>query len=134
MNEFNGSPDQVVQALLDGIAAGPTAELASLYAEDAIVELPYASPGGLRLQGREQIRQHFERAAGAPFRLTPERLTLHRTHDDEVVIAEYDYAGEVIRTGQRFTVSNVQIVRVRAGLIQRSRDFHDHAGMAAALR
>lgn len=134
MSEIIGSADHVVRALLDGIAAGPTEELACLYAEDAVVELPYAKPGGLRLQGRDQIRQHFARAAAAPFRLTPERLTVHRTRDDEVVIAEYDYAGEVLATGRRFTVSNVQLVRVRAGWIQHSRDFHDHAGMSAALR
>lgn len=67
-------------------------------------------------------------------RLTPERVTIHETTDPEVVIAEYDYRGEVKATGHVFVVSNVQIVRVRDGRIIRSRDFHDHAAMAAALR
>jgi ketosteroid isomerase-like protein len=33
-----------------------------------------------------------------------------------------------------FVVANVQIMRVRDGLIVNSRDFHDHAGLAAAAR
>jgi ketosteroid isomerase-like protein len=51
-----------------------------------------------------------------------------------VVVAEYDYQGEMTSTGRSFIVANVQIVRVRDGLIVRSRDFHDHAGMAARAR
>ena len=128
------TPEAVVEKLLAGIAQGPSAELAELYAEDAVVELPYAKPGGLRLQGRDEVRAHFARASQAPMRLVPENVTLHRTSDPEVVIAEYDYRGEAKATGRRFVVSNVQIVRVQNGLIVRSRDFHDHAAMAAALR
>jgi ketosteroid isomerase-like protein len=49
-----------------------------------------------------------------------------------VVIAEFDYEGQVIATGRTFRVSNVQVVRVRDGLIVESRDYHDHFAMAAA--
>jgi uncharacterized protein len=130
------TPDasRVVEQLLASIAAGATPALAELYAESAVVELPFAQPGGLRLVGREQLAQHFTRAGRAPFRLRPINLTLHETTDPEVVVAEYDYQGEVTSTGRSFLVSNVQIVRVREGLIVSSRDFHDHAGMTAAAR
>lgn len=134
MGREEKSPRTVVQQLLDGIAAGPSAALAELYSPDAEVELPFAKPGGLTLRGREALRQHFERAARAPMRLVPQRVVLHQTEDPEVVIAEYDYRGEVPSLGRSFEVANVQIVRVRAGLIVSSRDFHDHAAIAAALR
>lgn len=87
----------------------------------------------LRLQGRAEIRRHFTGAGQIPLRLVPERVVLHETVDPEVVIAEYDYRGEVTTTGHTFTVSNVQVVGVRDGLIITSRDFHDHAGLAAAV-
>ena len=128
------TPREVVERLLAGIAAGATPALAELYAESAVVELPYAQPGGLRLVGREQLAQHFARAGRAPFRLRPANVTLHETTDPEVVVAEYDYQGETTSGGKEFVVANVQIVRVRDGLIVSSRDFHDHAAMAAAVR
>jgi uncharacterized protein len=127
-------PQAVVEQLLAGIAVGPSPVLADLYAEDAVVELPFARPGGLLLTGRAEIRQHFVNAAGAPLRLTPVEVTMHSTTDPELIVAEYDYDGQVLPKGRRFRVANVQIVRVRAGLIVASRDFHDHAGLAAAVR
>jgi ketosteroid isomerase-like protein len=128
------SPRDVIERLLAGIAAGATPALADLYAESAVVELPFAQPGGLRLVGRQQVAQHFARAGRAPFRLRPIDVQLHQTTDPEVVVAEYDYQGEIISTGATFVVANVQIVRVRDGLIVSSRDFHDHAAMASAAQ
>ena len=128
------SPCEVIERLLAGIAVGAAPALAELYAESAVVELPFAQPGGLRLLGREQLAQHFARAGRAPFHLRPINVKLHQTTDPEVVVAEYDYQGEITSTGGKFVVANVQIVRVRDGLILSSRDFHDHAGMAAAAR
>jgi ketosteroid isomerase-like protein len=128
-----GRPARVVQRLLEGIAAGPTPDLANLYHIDAVVELPFAGDGGLRLEGRTAIREHFARAARAPMELLPVEITLHQTVDPEVVVAEYQYAGRATMTGRSFVVSNVQIVRVRGGRIIASRDFHHHAAMAAAM-
>jgi len=123
----------VVRRLLEGIAAGPTPALSDLYDADAVVELPFARPGGLRLEGRPAISEHFARAAQVPLRLLPVDVTLHLTADPDVVIAEYQYDGTAIATGRSFVASNVQIVHVRNGLIVSSRDFHDHAAMASAL-
>jgi ketosteroid isomerase-like protein len=122
-----------VERLLAGMATGASADMADLYAEDAVVELPFATPGGLRLDGRAAIREHFRRAGASPLRLRPTRLRLHETLDPAVIVAEYDYEGEVTTTGTTFVVANVQIITVRDGLIFASRDFHDHAAIAAAL-
>jgi ketosteroid isomerase-like protein len=87
----------------------------------------------LTLAGKNAIRQHFARAAKAPFRLEPFDLRLHLTQDDpELVVAEYQYRGEVPASGTTFVAANVQVVRVRDGLIISSRDYHDHAVMATA--
>jgi hypothetical protein len=74
------SPRQVVEQLLAGIAAGPSASLAALY----------AAPGGLWLRGREEIRQRFARAGRMPLWHEPERVVVHETADPELVIAEYE--------------------------------------------
>jgi ketosteroid isomerase-like protein len=123
----------VVERLLAGMAEGPSGALAELYAEDAVVELPFAGPTGLRLEGRAALRAHFERARDLTLRLVPVRVRLHETKDESIIVAEYDYEGEVTTTGAKFVVANVQIVTVRDGLIVASRDLHDHAAIAAAL-
>jgi ketosteroid isomerase-like protein len=124
----------VVAELLARIAAGPSEALADLYAPDAIVELPFARPGGLRLTGRAEIRAHFGRAAAGSVWFTPVDVVLYETHDPEVVVAEYDARIEAPGGGHAVVVSNVQIVTVRAGLIARSRDFHDHQALTAESR
>jgi uncharacterized protein len=57
---------------------------------------------------------------------------VHDTGDPEVVIAEFDYDGQVTTTGHSFRVANVQMLRVRNGKIVSSRDYHDHLAIAAA--
>jgi uncharacterized protein len=130
----NQSPRRVVESLLAGIAAGPNAALAELYAPDAVVDIVFARPGGLRLEGRAALAEHFARVARTPLRLTPEHVVFYETVDPELVIVEYDYRGEGTETGRTFVASNVLIVRVRDGLILTSRDYHDHGAIAAALR
>ena len=130
----NQSPRRVVERLLEGIAAGASSVLAELYAPDAVVDIVFAKPGGLRLEGRAALADHFGRVARTPIRLTPEHVVFYETVDPELAIVEYDYRGEGTETGRTFVASNVLIVRVRDGLILASRDYHDHGAIAAALR
>jgi ketosteroid isomerase-like protein len=107
--------------------------MAALYAEDAVVELPFNRPAPLRLDGRRQLEQRNQAARGLPLELRPEHLVIHETTDPELVVAEFDYLGRVTTTGRAFRVSNVLVVRVRNGQIVASHDYHDHAALAEAL-
>jgi uncharacterized protein len=126
------SPRSVFESLLQGISAGTWDGLADLYAEDAVVELPFAPSPPARLEGREAIRAHFAAASG-PLTLQASNVVMHDTGDPEVVIAEFDYDGQVSTTGRSFRVANIQVLRVRNGHIVSSRDYHDHPAIAAAL-
>lgn len=132
MSEATG-PRAVFERLCAGISAGRWRELAALYAEDAVVEQPFANPPR-RIDGRDAVHAHFCAAAGGPLRLTARNVVVHETADPEVIVAEFDYDAVVTTTGRAFTTGNVQVLRVRDGLIAASRDYHDHAGLAAALR
>ncbi|MCP9976671.1 nuclear transport factor 2 family protein [Actinomadura madurae] len=58
------SPREVFARLGEGISAGRWDELAALYAEDAVVEQPFAPPPAPpRLEGRATLDRHFRRAA-----------------------------------------------------------------------
>jgi ketosteroid isomerase-like protein len=127
------SPQQVLERLMQGIADQAWHGLDALYAEDAVVEHPFALPVPTRITGRAAIRTHFDQFAAAPLRLQVRNMVVRATADPEVVVAEWDYDGVVTTTGRAFRVSNVQVSRVRAGKIVDSRDYHNHAMMASVM-
>ncbi len=127
------SPCRVLESLLQGISDERWNDLADLYAEDAVVEMPFAPSGPMRLQGREAVRAHFAAAAEGPLKLQASNVVVHDTGDPEMVIAEFDYHGQVTTTGRSFRVSNILVLRVRDSQIVSSRDYHNHLAIAAAL-
>jgi uncharacterized protein len=127
------SPRSVLESLLQGISDGKWNDLADLYAQHAVVEMPFTPSPPTRLEGREAIRAHFATAAGGPLRVQASNVVVHDTGDPEVVIIEFDYDGQVSTTGRSFRVSNIQVLRVRNGQIVSSRDYHNHLAIAAAL-
>ncbi|MGW2309368.1 nuclear transport factor 2 family protein [Actinomadura luteofluorescens] len=129
------SPREVFARLSAGISAGRWHELAALYAEDAVVEQPFAlPPAPPRLEGRAAIDRHFRAAARGPLELRARDVLVHDTADPEVIVAEFGYDGRVTASGRAFRVANIQVLRVRDGLIAETRDYHDHPGFARALR
>jgi ketosteroid isomerase-like protein len=113
------------EALLD--------ELAGLYAERTDVRHPFAPLGDQPLRSRAQLRAHFARAGAgnAAERFEPVGVTVHRTEDPEVVIAELTYEGSA--GGREFAIPAIFVVRVRDGEIVESRDYGDHVGLARAF-
>ncbi|MFI6149112.1 nuclear transport factor 2 family protein [Streptomyces sp. NPDC051109] len=127
------SPREVSQELLERIGAGRYSELAELYADDAVVETVFEPVGPRRFEGRAVIEERFAQvAAGSPLELTPADVVIRGTDDPEVVVAEWDYRVHHRVTGRTFTSANIQVLRVRDGLIVGSRDFHDHLALVLA--
>ena len=127
------SPQYILEVLIRGIAERDFERLHELYAEDTVVEHPFALPAPHRSEGRAALRAHFAAFAAAPLRLQVHDWVVHTTADPEVVVAQWDYEGVVTTTGRAFRVSNVLVSRVRDGLIVESRDYHNHAMMAAVM-
>jgi ketosteroid isomerase-like protein len=125
------TPRAVFERLSRGISDGRWHDLAELYAEDAVAEQPFAvAPAPGRLEGRETIRAHFAGAERMGLRLTARNVVVHQTTDPEVIVAEFDYA---ITAGEStFTAANIQVLRIRDGLIRATRDYHDHLTLARA--
>ncbi|MEU2834542.1 nuclear transport factor 2 family protein [Streptomyces lavendulae] len=127
------SPREVFQKLIEGIGAGRYTELAELYAEDAVVETVFAPVGPRRFVGRAVLGERFAQvAASSPLELTPANVVVRETDDAEVVVAEFDYHVLHRDTGRTFEAANIQVLRVRDGLIVSSRDYHDHLALAVA--
>jgi ketosteroid isomerase-like protein len=123
------TPREVFQKLHTGITTGVVAGLAELYAEDAVVEIVFDPAGRRRIEGREALRERFAQVGDSlPFQLTSKNLVIRETDDPEVIVAEYDYLAKANGVDRTFEAANIQVVRVRDGLVVHSRDFHDHVG------
>ena len=129
----SASPQEVLERLINGISQQRWQALHELYAQDALVEYPFALPVPARLDGREAIRRYFAAVARMPLELRARNITVHQTSDPEVVIAEWDYDGLITTTGRSFQVSNIQVSTVRNGQIVASRDYHNHLMLAEVL-
>jgi ketosteroid isomerase-like protein len=125
------SPRDVFAALSDGISEGRFGELSALYAEDAVVEHPQAVPRPTRLTGRAAVHERFTGTLAGALRLKRKNVVVHETTDPEVIVAEYDYDAESTETGKTDVTANIQVLRVRDGLIVHSRDYHDYLRLAA---
>lgn len=126
------SPRTVFERLIRGITAGDWDRLPDLYAEDAVVDLPFALPRPVHLVGRAQIRAHFAAASQVRLRFVVRKMVVHETADPQTIIAEYDYEATATDSGRSFVVPNIQVLRMRDGLIASSRDFHHHVALAQA--
>lgn len=122
------TPREVFDRLSEGISGGRWEELSALYAEDAVVEHPQRVPRPSRIEGRKIIHEHFTQRL-SQMRLKRHNAVVHETTDPEVIVAEFDYTAEA--AGKTCELSNVQMLRIRDGLIVRSRDYHDYLRLAA---
>jgi uncharacterized protein len=119
------SPTDVLAQRRRLTLSGDADGLADLYAPDAVIESPFAPPGTpARLDGREAIREYSRHVMALPLRLDDYEVTeLYQTQDPEVVIAEVHAKATLTTTGQSFTTTSIQILRIRAGQIVLFRDF-----------
>lgn len=124
------SPREVFERHRRAITGRAWSEVAQLYADDAVVELPFNLPQPLRLVGREQLHARFVAGSRLPIEVEMRNLVIHQTDDPEVIVAEFDYDGRSTVSGREFSVANVIVMRVRDGLIVSSRDYHNHAVLA----
>jgi uncharacterized protein len=121
------SPREVFLALVNGVAEGRWEDLPNLYAEQTHVVHPFDPLRAPALRSRDELREHF-RPTGAGPRLDrrPVDITIHETADPEVIVAEFQYQGTNLDTGEPFSVPAIFVLRVRDGEIVESRDYFDH--------
>lgn len=121
------SPREVFLALVNGVAEGRWEELPDLYAEQTDVVHPFDPLRAPALRSRDELREHFAPTGTGPhLRRRAAGITIHETTDPEVIIAEFEYQGTVVETGEPFAQPGIFVLRVRDGEIVSSRDYFDH--------
>ncbi|HEU0113534.1 MAG TPA: nuclear transport factor 2 family protein [Thermomicrobiales bacterium] len=131
------SPRDVLARALDRVRAYDLEGFADLFAEDGVIDYPFAPAGALRrLQGREEIRRVLREAAAIPRRAGRRvtkiaSLVVHQTTDPETIVAEFALEGEIVATGKSYRLPYIQVLRVRDGRIVSLRDYIDYPTLTA---
>jgi uncharacterized protein len=122
------SPRQTVERLLQAIISPDPGDAADCYAPAFVIEMPFA-PAPLyppRIEStREETRARFRAGTSARRYQRLSDVIIHETADPEVVIAEYQLHGEIVRAAEPFSQRFVMVLTIRDGQIVHSRDYTD---------
>lgn len=125
------SNEDVLRAAFDAIGDADVDALASIYAEDYVLVMPYAKPEAVRIEGRDAVLPYLARAFETfRFRLT---ITSVAELADGDLVAEYTSEGSVVPTGKRYANSYVGIWRFRDGQVVSTKEWYDPMISAEAL-
>lgn len=130
------SPREVVEQVRLMVAGEASADFADLFAEDGVMEYPFAMPGRPReLRGRDAIRRYFAAAAASrsAFEMDGVEALVRETDDPEVVICEIEHHGRSTVTGQPYRFRALGVIRVRNGEIVSYQDYMDSIALARLL-
>ncbi|MEZ7128667.1 nuclear transport factor 2 family protein [Nonomuraea sp. AD125B] len=105
-----------------------------VWAEDVVVETPFAAPGRpRRIEGRAAFLGLARPGRAAlPFRLEMSEVTVHETADPGVVIVEYELGAALPGTGERRSAPFIGVLRARDGQVAHWREYQDTLRVAAA--
>lgn len=106
-------------------------------AEDVVVEMPFAAPGGPnRIEGRRAFLDFATAGrANLPIRFDDCRnVVVHETTDPEVIIVEYELAATSTATGVSASAPFIGVLRVRDGRVAHWREYQNPTAMALAMR
>lgn len=129
------SPREVVEQVRR-MVAGEGVVFADLFAEDGVLEYPFAMPGQPRqLRGRKAIRAYHGAAGGARdlFEMDGVDVLVRETDDPEVVVAEIEHHGRSLVTGEPYRFRALGVIRVRDGEIVSYQDYMDPVAAARLL-
>lgn len=128
------SAREVVERFLHAAVDPAGHDLAAVYAEQVVIEMPFAPPPFPKRSASTRADMRKRWAAGNPTReyVKTDKVAIHETLDPNKVIVEYDLHGRQLPSGNPFVLSYIMVITVRDGEIVHSVDYTDPiAGMKA---
>jgi len=118
-----------------GERLNPGAEtFVQMFAEDGVMEFPYALPSPRRLEGREALAAHLAYLARLVELLSVSDVVKHETTDPEVFIVEFASSGRAVATGEPFEQRYISVIRVRDGHIVHYNDYWNPLAILRTMR
>ncbi|GAA0222606.1 nuclear transport factor 2 family protein [Cryptosporangium japonicum] len=121
---MSDSPSAVVRQALDHLLAHDMASFVALYADDAVMEFPFAPPGRpTRLEGRSAVESYLDGYTDLVNIQRIHDVELHQTTDPDVVIGEFAASGLFVATGEPYTARYIAVLTISGGRIRHYRDY-----------
>jgi ketosteroid isomerase-like protein len=114
--------DAIRRAFL-GISHADADEMLANYAEDLVLELPYADPPSV-IETRDAVREYLQ-AAFEIFHFRLDLTAVHQGLDPDVLVVEYVSEGDVTTTGKPYRNTYIGVYWFRDGVIWRVREFYN---------
>ncbi|MFI5909293.1 nuclear transport factor 2 family protein [Dactylosporangium sp. NPDC051541] len=121
---------------LTAVTADDPGTMADCYADEAVIEMPFAVPGLMPARlavTREALRTRFRGGTALRRYTRVENATIHETADGSTLILEYDVHGAMAATAAPFVLRFIMVITLRDGLIAHTRDYTDPIAGARAL-
>ncbi|GII95893.1 nuclear transport factor 2 family protein [Sinosporangium siamense] len=127
-----GGPREILARLHRHLTGGSSSD--DLWAEDVVVEVPFAPPGApRRFEGREAFLAHVrEGRAKMRMRLEVGKVVIYETADPDVIVTEYELSGIDPASGERLAAPFIGVLKVRDGQIAGWREYQDMLASAAS--
>ena len=118
-----------------GDRLAPSADtFVQMFAEDGVMEFPYALPSPKRVEGRQALATHLGYLARLIELLDVSDVTKHQTGDPGLFILEFASSGRAVATGEPFEQRYISVIRVRDGHIVHYRDYWNPLAILRTMR
>lgn len=118
------SPDALYRHSLRLLLAEDIPAWVGLWAEDGVMQFPFAPPGWPeRLEGREAIAAYMRDYPDHIELHDFPDLRIHRTTEPGTLVVEMRGVGRLVRTGNPFDMTYIAVVSVRDGRFVSYRDY-----------
>lgn len=128
-------PESVVRRYLDAVGALDLDALADTFADDVVMDLPYAPPGfPRRVEGSDGVIAFF---AGMPDMITPLRFHDYRldalADDPGSIVAQYASDARILATDRPYRNTYISRFQVSDGAITWFAEYFDPVTLVEAL-
>ncbi|MEV4119918.1 nuclear transport factor 2 family protein [Micromonospora sp. NPDC049645] len=123
---MSNDPAAVFQRGMELLLAKDMAGFIALFADDAVLELPFAPPGQpRRVAGRAELHEYLINYPDLLDVREIRDLIVHETRDTEVIVVEFTASGFVVATDQPYELRYIAVLTIRDGQLVHYRDYWD---------
>ncbi|MGC4875775.1 nuclear transport factor 2 family protein [Micromonospora sp. DT43] len=123
---MSDDPTAVFHRGMELLLAKDMAGFIALFAEDAVLELPFAPPGQpRRVAGRVELHEYL---INYPALLDVREIhdrTVYETRNPEVIVVEFVASGFVVATNRPYELRYIAVLTIRDGQLAHYRDYWD---------
>jgi len=133
---MDATPHEVFHRMQQQWLGHPAPLTGDDFADDVIIETPFAAPGHQnRFEGKQQFLDFANpQRAAFPVRFDGCRtIAIHDTTDPNTIIVEYELTGTSTKTNQQSTAAFISVLTVQHGKITRWREYQNTMAILQAL-